>query len=174
MAREPVQAASRYVNALDGLVARPARPEDVEEISLLSAPFVDDGLLIARPLVELAEKMHEFVVARQEGRLVGCMGMAPTDTPTDKSLVVYNLCIAPDWQGRGIGRHLVGVAVNIGRREGYQSLLALTRYGGEWFRKLGFSNVPVSEARDEWRTLFRPDRRSSLYRLILTSEQSRD
>ncbi|MFI1487426.1 GNAT family N-acetyltransferase [Streptomyces sp. NPDC020747] len=170
MARESVQAASWRVSARDGLVARPARPEDAEQISLLSAPFVEDGLLIARPLAELAEKMQEFMVARQGGRLVGCMGMALSG----RSLVVYNLCIAPEWQGRGIGRHLVGVAVNTGREEGYHSLLALTRYGGEWFGKLGFSKVPVSETRDEWRNLFRPGRRSSLYELILTSEQSRD
>jgi N-acetylglutamate synthase-like GNAT family acetyltransferase len=154
----------------DVLVARPARPGEAEQIASLSAPFVENGLLIARPLAELTERTKEFVVACAGGRLVGCAGVAPSG----ESLVVYNLCIAADWQGRGIGRHLVGVAETIGREQGYSSLLALTRYGGEWFGKLGFSKVPASEARDEWRVLFRPGRESSLYRLRLTSEQSGD
>ena len=170
MTRESVRTHSRRLSARDGLVARPARPDDVEQISRLSAPFVEEGLLIARPTAELAEKTQEFVVACEGDRLVGCAGMAPAG----RSLVVYNLCIADDWQGRGIGRHLVGVAANIGREQGYYSLLALTRCGGEWFGKLGFSKVPVSETRQEWRTLFRPGRRSSLYQLRLASEQSGD
>lgn len=162
--------ASRPVTAPDVLVARPARPEDAEQIALLSAPFVEQGLLVARPLPELTAMSQDFVVACEGDRLVGCAGLAPSGG----SLVVYNLCIAVDRQGRGIGRHLIGIAETIGRERGYGSLLALTRYGGEWFGNLGFSEVPASETRDEWRTLFRPGRRSSLYRLRLTSEQSGD
>ncbi|MEU6125294.1 GNAT family N-acetyltransferase [Streptomyces sp. NPDC047123] len=165
-----MRTAPRRASARDGLVARPARPDDARQIASLSAPFVEKGLLIDRTAAELAEKAQEFLVACHEERLVGCAGMAPVG----ESLVVYNLCIAADWQGRGIGRQLVGLAASIGREQGYQSLLALTRYGGEWFGKLGFSNVPASETRDEWRTLFRPGRRSSLYRLRLASESSRD
>ncbi|MEV0411663.1 GNAT family N-acetyltransferase [Streptomyces sp. NPDC050448] len=167
---ESVLTASRRVTAPDVLVARPAHPEDAEQIALLSAPFVEQGLLVARPLAELAEMSRDFVVACEVDRLVGCAGVAPCGD----SLVVYNLCIALDWQGRGIGRHLVGVAEAIGRERGCSSLLALTRYGGEWFGKLGFSEVPASETRDEWRALFRPGRRSSLYQLRLASEQSGD
>ncbi|WP_434599543.1 GNAT family N-acetyltransferase [Streptomyces sp. A5-4] len=165
-----MRAASRKGDARDALVARPARPEDAEQISLLSAPFVEDGLLVARTPAELAEKVHEFLVAPQGGRLVGCAGTAPSG----RSLVVYNLCIAAEWQGRGIGRHLIEVAAHTGREQGYHSLLAVSRYGGEWFETLGFSKIPVSEIRDEWRTLFRPGRRSSLYRLRLTDERSGD
>ncbi|MEU9291348.1 GNAT family N-acetyltransferase [Streptomyces sp. NPDC048275] len=154
----------------DGLVARPARPGEAERIASLSAPFVEKGLLIDRTTAELAQMVEEFVVACEGDRLVGCAGMAPVGA----SLVVYNLCIAADCQGRGIGRQLVGLAASIGKEQGYQSLLALTRYSGEWFGKLGFSNVPASETRDEWRTLFRPGRRSSLYRLRLASDSSRD
>ncbi|MCX4631254.1 GNAT family N-acetyltransferase [Streptomyces sp. NBC_01443] len=167
---ESVQTAPRRVSAPDVLVARPARPEDAEQIALLSAPFVEQGLLVARPPAELAGMAQEFVVACEGSRLVGCAGVSPSGG----SLVVYNLCIAADWQGRGIGRQLVGIAETIGRDRGYSSLLALTRYGGEWFGKLGFSEVPASETRDEWRSLFRPGRRSSLYQLRLTSEQSGD
>ncbi len=170
MVRESVRTAFRCVTAPDGLVARPARPKDAEQIALLSAPFVEEGLLVARPLAELAERTQEFVVACQGSRLVGCAGVAPSG----RSLVVYNLCIAADWQGRGIGRHLVGVAETIGREQGYSSLLALTRHSGEWFGRLGFSKVPASDTRDEWRALFRPGRRSSLYQLRLTSEQFGD
>ncbi|THA41673.1 MULTISPECIES: GNAT family N-acetyltransferase [unclassified Streptomyces] len=166
--RESAQTASRLLTATDVLVARPARPEDAEQIALLSAPFVEQGLLVARPLAELAERSQGFVVACEGERMVGCAGVAPSGS----SLLVYNLCIAVDWQGRGIGRHLVGIAQTIGRELGYGSLLALTQYSGEWFGKLGFSEVPASEIRDEWRALFRPGRRSSLYQLRFTSEPS--
>ncbi|WP_406367718.1 GNAT family N-acetyltransferase [Streptomyces sp. NBC_01546] len=163
--RESVLTASRRVTAPDVLVARPARPEDAEQIALLSAPFVEQGLLVARPLAEIAATSQDFVVACEGDRLVGCAGV----TPSGGSLVVYNLCIAVDRQGSGIGRHLVGIAETTARELGYSSLLALTRHGGEWFGKLGFREVPASETRDEWRTLFRPGRKSSLYQLRLNS-----
>ncbi len=166
--RESLLTASRPVTAPDVLVARPARPEDAEQIALLSAPFVEQGLLVARPLAELASMSSHFVVACEGDRLVGCAGVAPSGD----SLVVYNLCIAADRQGRGIGRDLVGIAETIARELGCSSLLALTRHGGQWFGNLGFSEVPASETREEWRTLFRPGRRSSLYQLRLTSEPS--
>ncbi|MEU9252714.1 GNAT family N-acetyltransferase [Streptomyces sp. NPDC048270] len=166
--RESVLTAPRSGSAPDVLVARPARPEDAEQIALLSAPFVEQGLLVARPLVELAAVAQDFVVACEGDRLVGCAGVAPAGN----GLVVYNLCIAADRQGRGIGQDLVGIAESTARELGYSSLLALTRHGGEWFGKLGFTEVPASETREEWRTLFRPGRKSTLYRLRLTSEQS--
>ncbi|MGP3684275.1 GNAT family N-acetyltransferase [Streptomyces sp. IBSNAI002] len=164
--RESLQTASRRASGL--LVARRARPEDAEQIALLSAPFVEQGQLVARSLAELAAMSQDFVVACEGDRVVGCAGVAPCGD----SLVIYNLCIAVDWQGRGIGRDLVGIAETIAGELGHGSLLALTRHGGEWFGKLGFREVPASEIRDEWRTLFRPGRRSGLYRLRLTSDQS--
>ncbi|MEU9234330.1 GNAT family N-acetyltransferase [Streptomyces subrutilus] len=166
--REAVLTASRSGSAPDVLVARPARPEDAEQIALLSAPFVEQGLLVARPQAELAARSHDFVVACEGDRLVGCAGVAPAGD----GLVVYNLCIAADRQGRGIGRDLVAMAENTARELGYSALLALTRHGGEWFGRLGFAEVPAHETRDEWRTLFRPGRTSRLYRLRLTSGQS--
>lgn len=167
---DSVLTASRPTTAPGAVLAGPARPEDAEPIALLSAPFVEQGLLVARSTAELESAREDFVVARAGDRLVGCAGLAPSGG----SLVLYNLCIAVDWQGRGIGRHLVAMAENIGRDRGYASLLALTRHGGEWFANLGFSHVPPSETREEWRTLFRPGRGSSLYRLALAPEQSRD
>ncbi|OEJ34722.1 GNAT family N-acetyltransferase [Streptomyces subrutilus] len=166
--RESVLTASRSGSAPDVLVARPARPEDAEQIALLSAPFVERGLLVARAQAELAARSQDFVVACEGDRLVGCAGVAPAGD----SLVVYNLCIAADRQGRGIGRDLVGMAESTARRLGCSALLALTRHGGKWFGQLGFTEVPANETRDEWRALFRPGRKSSLYRLSLTSEQS--
>ncbi|MFE3554140.1 GNAT family N-acetyltransferase [Streptomyces sp. NPDC059193] len=162
--RESLQTAPR--RAPDLLVARHARPEDAEQIALLSAPFVEQGQLVARSLTELAAMSQDFVVACEGDRLVGCAGLAPCGD----SLVIYNLCIAADRQGRGIGRDLVGIAETIAGELGRGSLLALTRHGGEWFGKLGFHEVPASGIREEWRPLFRPGRRSSLYRLTLTSE----
>lgn len=168
--RDAVLTASRPVAAPDTVLARPARPEDAEQIALLSAPFVEQGLLVARPLTELTAAAGDFVVACEGDRLVGCAGLAPSGG----GLVIYNLCIAVDRQGRGIGRHLVGIAETIGRERGYGSLLALTRYGGQWFGNLGFSEVPPGETRVEWRRLFRPGRGSSLYQLRLVPEQSGD
>ncbi len=170
MTSELVRTVPRHMSPRNGLVARPACRGEAEHIASLSAPFVEKGLLIDRTTDELAQRIEQFVVACEGGRVVGCAGTAPLGA----SLVVYNLCIAADCQGRGIGRTLVGLAANTGTEQGYQSLLALTRYRGEWFKKLGFSNVPASETRDEWRALFRPGRRSSLYRLRLAFDSSRD
>ena len=70
-------------------------------------------------------------------------------------------------------RVLVEVVVGIGRSQRYRSVLAVSGYGGEWFEGLGFSRVPASETRGEWRILFRPGRRSDLYQLKLAAERSK-
>ncbi|MFD4014577.1 GNAT family N-acetyltransferase [Streptomyces albidoflavus] len=152
----------------EGIAIRHARPEDMERVSSLSAPFVEAGQLVDRSLAQLGKAVDEFIVASHCGRPVGCAGTVPAG----KGLLIYNLCIATEWQGRGVGRRLVEVAMGVGHRQGYQSVLAVSRYGGEWFEGLGFSRVLPSETREEWRNLFRPGRNSGLYQLKLAAEHS--
>jgi N-acetylglutamate synthase-like GNAT family acetyltransferase len=147
----------------DGVRTTAARPEDAERIRSLSAPFAGTGLIVDRPLAELAGRLHEFTVARHRNAVIGCAG---TSTVGDV-LVVYNVCVASAWQRRGVGRLLVGAAADAGRAQGFPALLALTRHGA-WFERLGFDAVPEHEVRAEWRDLFRPGRGSRLYQLSLT------
>ena len=96
------------------LVIGPARPEDGGELlTLQRAAFVTEAQLYGDPMLPaLVETLPELLAAvqrgpaltaRDDGRLVGSVRARVTDGV----LHVGRLVVAPDQQGRGIGRSLL-------------------------------------------------------------------
>ncbi|MEU4180891.1 GNAT family N-acetyltransferase [Streptomyces sp. NPDC026589] len=153
-----------------GVVVRPARTEDAVLIAELSASFVVSDKLVRRSLKELNERIHELSVATRDGILVGCMGLSRYP----QGILVYNFCIAPDAQGRGIGGLLVDHAADSGRQSGSRRLLAASKYAGDWFIKRGFERILPENIPDEWLQFLCPGRGSRLFQLELLGQNSSD
>jgi diamine N-acetyltransferase len=111
--------------------------------------FVDRVFGPAKQATELADPSCQFFLAELAGELVGYLllrdGPRPASVPGDRPLTLDRLYVAPDSQGRGIGRSLLERAVAAATSRGHD-LLWLTVWERNQraiaaYRRWGFHEV---------------------------------
>jgi N-acetylglutamate synthase-like GNAT family acetyltransferase len=119
-------------------IVRSACDDDVDGIHRLVCEHVADGRLLPRSREEIARRIARFVVAADEGRIIGCADLAPLSGQVGE---VRSLVVGNGARSRGIGQRLVQELERRAAAAGFQSLAAFTHTPG-YFVKLGFSIVP--------------------------------
>jgi amino-acid N-acetyltransferase len=117
---------------------RRARIGDVPGIAALVGRFAGRGEILPRTTEEVYQTVREWVVAEQEGQIVGCGSLVIlwADLAEIRSLVV-----APEVQGAGVGRQMVDALMAQAAELEILKVFALTRKTG-FFLKMGFHIVP--------------------------------
>jgi amino-acid N-acetyltransferase len=116
------------------IIVRPARGTDVRALSALIEPFVQQRKLLPRTIDELALLLPNYFVAETAGRIVGCVAL---EVYSSKLAELRSLVVAPDYQGRGVGKLLVEACVNRARDEKILEVMAITS-AEEFFQSCGF------------------------------------
>lgn len=121
---------------------RNAMMKDVPEIHRLVTYHAELNRMLFRSYADLYEHLRDFLVwveCGSEGEQVrGCVAV---ELVWRDLAEVKSLAVEESYRGRGIGRHLVGAAIEEGRRLALKRLFALTREK-VFFEKLGFAVVP--------------------------------
>ena len=114
---------------------RAANLFDARAISRLIEPFARADQMLPRPVADIVENLRDFKVAYDGDELVGvaALHLMPPDTAEVRALAV-----ADAWQGRGLGRELVGLCLQEARALGIRQAFTLTLQPG-FFERLGFS-----------------------------------
>ena len=120
---------------------RRAEPSDAKEIHELLEMFVAHGQLLPRTLKQVYRAIRDYVVAVEDGRIVGCAALKIYSAQVAE---VGALAVAADRQGGGVGRRLVEALVHDAGMLGLQRVFALTLQDG-FFHRLGFETTLVSE-----------------------------
>lgn len=97
--------------------------------------------------VKTAERLREnrepapglSVVARQDGRLVGCARMWPIHIGEAPALLLGPFAVADDWRSRGLGRALIDAACERAKAAGHGLVLLVG--DGAYFARVGFEPV---------------------------------
>jgi amino-acid N-acetyltransferase len=89
------------------------------------------------PLHGLQEHLATTVVARQHGRIVGS---AALEVYADGALL-RSVAVAPELQGRGIGRDLAAATEDMARDLRMPALYLLTTTADGYFPKFGFERI---------------------------------
>ena len=97
--------------------------------------------MLPRTEFEMAENIRDFMVACDDGGIVGC-GALHFYTP--QSGEIRSLAVEPGLKTRGIGRMLVEALETEAREHELISLFAFTYVDG-FFRKMGFQEVDRGE-----------------------------
>jgi len=116
---------------------RKAAMTDIPALLELINGYASSGMMLPQTDFEAAEKIRDFTVAEDDGRLIGC-GALHFYTLTAGE--VRSLAVNSAAKGRGIGRGIVESLESEAREFGLDSLFAFT-YVPEFFRKLGFAEV---------------------------------
>src|SRR5687768_14361362 len=112
---------------------RRAHTRDATAISELIGLYVADGTLLPRTPEFIVERVIDFLVCEEDGRVVGCVHL---DEYSPSLVEVRSLAVDPEHQGRGIGMGLVNAAEDLARIREYATVFAVSS-NDEFFRARG-------------------------------------
>jgi N-acetylglutamate synthase-like GNAT family acetyltransferase len=94
------------------------------------------------PVEGVREHFSQFLVARDGGRLVGCVGLERYG----QAALLRSLAVVPDRQRSGLGRQLTARLLAEARTDGVREVVLLTTTAADFFaRHFGFA--PAERAR---------------------------
>ncbi|MEU1280947.1 GNAT family N-acetyltransferase [Streptomyces sp. NPDC005805] len=153
-------------------VVRPAGPGDGAALHRLSRLFVPGGALRERPADAYVRAAGDFLVAEDPagGGLQGCAALRTYPRPTEAGhgtghgpvAVVYNVCVAPRSQGRGIGTALLRALLADAALARVSAVFTATAGGGELFLRHGFVPGDGQGAPAAWLAALDPRRGSRI------------
>jgi len=118
---------------------------DVEPIHAIIQPYADEGTLLPRSVPELCENVRDFVVAEDDGQIVGCGALHLYGTHLAE---IRSIAVSPQAKGRGVGRALVSALMSEARRHAVTCVCLFTRTT-EFFGHLGFEVARRAELPDK-------------------------
>jgi len=125
--------------------ARQAVLPDVPQIHALIEPHGAAGTLLPRTIPELCENIRDFVVAEEDGQILGCGALHLYGPHLAE---VRSIAVAAQNQGRGIGRLLVNALLEEARRHSVTCVCLFTR-APAFFARLGFTVARREELPDK-------------------------
>jgi len=125
--------------------ARQAVLPDVPQIHAIIQPQAAAGTLLPRSVPELCENIRDFVVAEEDGRILGCGALHLYGTHLAE---IRSIAVAAQNQGRGVGRLLVQALLEEARRHSVTCVCLFTR-SPEFFARLGFTVARREELPDK-------------------------
>lgn len=120
------------------MIFRKATFRDVEAMQQVINQYADQGLMLARSRNMLYETLRDFVLAEQDGRIVG---VGALHMVWDELAEIRALAVTPDAVGKGVGRKIVETLAEEAKDLGIKTLFALT-YQPQFFERLGFHEEP--------------------------------
>lgn len=118
---------------------RAARSTDILGIHGLLEPLVERRILLGKDLAVLYGAVQEFVVAEQDGELIGCGALHVMWEDLGE---VRTLLVREDWLRHGVGRRIVERLEENARGLGLTRLFCLT-FEVDFFTRRGFE--PIGE-----------------------------
>lgn len=124
-----------------GVVVRRAMPADGPALCDLMDTYTRLGLLLPRTQEQVYRHLREYVVAVEDGVVVGCAGLR---IYSEVLAEVVGVAIAATHHRKGIGRVLVEAVLEEARQLSIRRVFALTLQE-QFFHRLGFRTVPMTE-----------------------------
>ncbi len=115
--------------------------KDTQAIKDLLDFYAKKQVLLPRSIVEIYEKIRIFWVARDNGKVVGCVGL---QFSWNDLAEIKSLAVSDEYHGKGIGAMLVLRCIEEAKEYGVKQIFALT-YVSEFFKKLGFVSIEKEE-----------------------------
>lgn len=118
---------------------------DVESIQSIIQPYADQGTLLPRTKAELCENIRDFVVAEQEGKIIGCGALHLYGPHLAE---IRTIAVVPEAKGLGAGGQLVEALLTEGIRHSVTCVCLFTRIP-DFFAHMGFTVATREELPDK-------------------------
>ena len=118
-------------------ICRKATEDDIEALYTLIENYAVQAIMLPRTREMLLEQLEHFIVAEQDGKLIGCGSLCHLGPDL---VEIRSLGITPDFKGKGIGTMLVDELLTLAKERNVPRVMALT-YADGFFMKNGFHIV---------------------------------
>ena len=118
---------------------------DVERIHAIMQPYAEKGVLLPRTIPELSENVRDFVVAENDGRIIGCGALHLYGLHLAE---IRSIAVVPEAKGLGAGRKLVEALLQEAERHHATCVCLFTRIP-QFFAHMGFSIARREELPDK-------------------------
>ena len=129
------------------MTAATIRPATAADASAVEALLTGSNL----PLNGGREALGCFVVAHDDGRLVGVAGIEECGVRGEHALL-RSVAVDPAWRNRGLGRALVSRAIALAESRGAKALYLLTTTAEHYFPSFGFTTTSREAVPDDVRS----------------------
>ncbi|KGA19651.1 hypothetical protein GM50_4920 [freshwater metagenome] len=116
---------------------RPARTSDIKGIHNLIAAFASDGRMLQKETVTLYESVQEFMVAVEDGVVVGCGAL---HVLWEDLAEVRSVAISESLRGKGIGNQILENIIKRAYELGLSRIFCLT-FETKFFGRHGFVEI---------------------------------
>ena len=124
---------------------RNATLPDVRPIHAIIDPYAAEGTLLPRTVPELCENIRDFVVAQDNGEIIGCGALHLYGMHLAE---IRSIAVLPRAKGRNAGRLLVEALLREAERHSVTCVCLFTRIP-DFFGKMGFSVASREELPDK-------------------------
>ena len=121
----------------DPVMIRQAQLSDIPAMLSLINDYASKAVMLPRTELELCESLRDFLVAIDNGQLVGC---AALHFYTQHMSELRSLAVAPSRARSGLGKHITEELLVEARKLGVDVVFAFTYVPG-FFEKMGFHLV---------------------------------
>ena len=146
-----------YLDGYDHI--HPAQSVDVPEILRIMQPYVDAGVLVQRGPADIARDLEHYTVFKIDDVLHGCGALKPIGPGAAELLA---LVVDPAYADRGTGGKIVNYLLQKARKAGLRKVFLLTTQTSDFFMRLGFKEVQVSELPAARKRSWNPERNSKV------------
>jgi amino-acid N-acetyltransferase len=116
---------------------RPARTSDIKAIHKLIGDFASGGRMLQKETVTLYESVQEFMVAVEDGQVVGCGAL---HVLWEDLAEVRSVAITENLRGNGIGNQILERIIDRARVLGLSRIFCLT-FETKFFGRHGFEEI---------------------------------
>ena len=116
---------------------RPARTSDIKAIHKLIVDFASGGRMLQKETVTLYESVQEFMVAVEDGQVVGCGALHVLQEDLAE---VRSVAITETLRGNGIGNKILERIIDRARELGLSRIFCLT-FETKFFGRHGFEEI---------------------------------
>ena len=116
---------------------RPARTSDIKAIHKLIVDFASGGRMLQKETVTLYESVQEFMVAVEDGQVVGCGAL---HVLWEDLAEVRSVAITENLRGNGIGNQILERIIDPARELGLSRIFCLT-FETKFFGRHGFEEI---------------------------------
>jgi len=116
---------------------RPARTSDIKGIHKLIVDFASGGRMLQKETVTLYESVQEFVVAVEDGQVVGCGAL---HVLWEDLAEVRSVAITEKLRGNGIGNLIMARIIQRAHELGLSRIFCLT-FETKFFGRHGFEEI---------------------------------